>query len=834
MTQSPWTPLLPGTALTRWEMALPVETFFPGTARPMADKVNYTFRNGWVDTGDLPCREALRHLVRDRVVRRPDCSFPDIFVGLSGTDADFSQFCHQPTLIQRAFRCRLSSDRAATARFRVATCGAVHLWAGDAPPVSFEPFARNTPRTTEVALAIPAGESTLTLLLEDLHERDTTCFFALTFLEGPEMKVAVPAAGDPDDLAEAEKILAGLRTDSVFYEEGVVSLCAGFVPSGPVTLQVAGMVPFARGGLTVPPGAAKEITVTLSGDAAVAPLSDVADAAPGCLSLLVTVQVGQARLTRPLGTTILARGTVLPDDPAARRAKAAGLIAAGRGFDPSVAALLLARGEGADQADAVIRAALTTIERRDDCSDFSILPLLRIWRDNAGRLEPALAQRLQQAILGYRYWLDEPGNDVMWFWSENHVLCFHAAQMIAGGLFPGQVFTNSGKTGQQLRAEAGARLQRWFASVSVHGLCEWNSAAYYPIDLLALLTLHDMEPALRGDCSALMDRIFVMTGLHCSGGTPAGSQGRCYEKELLAGPATELGSVAAIAFGGRFTAGYDRAAALLCLSDYVPPAAAARFARLSGPDWLEARYTQGQDHAGRLTLWKSRHGQLSTVTDLNTGQQGHQAQVLDVQLAAHPMARLWINHPGELKPWGDRRPSLLAGSHVMPRVAQYGPTACMIFDLARPWTDIGFTQLFAAPGAFDPPRRVGGWWLFTSGGGMVAAWCSRPAEGVEGLYKGAILRAHGLRTAWVVCLPLPEEGRAAFEARLTDAVPAFDEGALTLTCTAHDGRQLALSFGGDLNVGGQRRAFGPLSVQPHLGWNGAALKELTDLKDRRE
>lgn len=824
MTADPWTPLPPGTALTRWEMAEPVSVLFPGTARPMPDRVDYIFRNGWVDTGDLPCREALHRFVRDRVVSRPACDFPDVFAGASGPDIDLSQFCHRPTLIQYAFRCRVLADHAGTARFRVATCGGVHLWADEGPAVSFEPFERNTRGATEVEIDLAAGETTLTLLLGDLHERDTMCFFSLTFLGGPDLKTSVCEAIDADELARAEQLLAGLRTDSIFCEKGFVSLCADVAPEMPVDLHVSGMVPFARGGLTAAPGAARTATVAMSALNPVVPLFDVADAAAGCLWLKVTARVGQVRLTRGLGVTHLSLGTPLPGNIVARKAGAAGRIAQGRGFDPSVALLLLARGEGVGHARTVVSAALTTVEQRHDCSDFSILPLLWIWRDHAGQLGSPLAERLHKAILGYRYWLDEPGNDVMWFWSENHVLCFHAAQMIAGGLFPEQVFANSGKTGAQLHTEAAARLHRWFAAVRAHGLCEWNSAAYYPIDLLALLTLHDMEPSLRDECAAVLDQIFVMTGLHFCGGTPAGSQGRCYEKELLAGPATELGSIAAIAFGGRFHAGYDRAAALLCLSDYRPPAIATSFARVSGKNWLQARYTQGTDHAGKLTLWKSRHGQLSTVTDLMTGRQGHQAQVLDVQLATHPMARLWINHPGELKPWGERRPSLLAGSHVMPRVAQYGPTACMIHDLDRPWTEIGFTQLFAAPGAFDAPRRVQGWWLFTSGEAQVAVWCSRPLQGVKGLYQDAILRAHGLRTAWVVCLPTPDETGARFAARLAGAAPVFDEAALVLTCSSHDNLALTLPFRGDLRVEGQAQPFGPLTVQPQIGWNGAALK----------
>jgi hypothetical protein len=328
-----------------------------------------------------------------------------------------------------------------------------------------------------------------------------------------------------------------------------------------------------------------------------------------------------------------------------------------------------------------------------------------------------------------------------------------------------------------------------------------------------------MAEDFRDRAAEVMDRIFVMAALHTSGGTPAGTQGRCYEKELLAGPVTELGSAMAIALGGAFRPGYDRAAALLCLSDYAPPDVRALAAPPEGRR-VEARYTQGLGHLGRLTVWKSAEGQLATVTDLGTGGPGHQAQVVDVQLARHPMARLWINHPGELKPWGDRRPSLLAGNHVMPRVAQEGPVALLIWDLDRPWTQIPLTQAFAAPGAFGRPEGAGGWLLFA---GTVGVWCSLPLAPVTtGLYRDALWRAEGRRAGWVVALRTPGETAAAFRKRLAAARVGFDAEALALDATGLGPEPLALAFDGPLRVGGVPRPFAPLSPEPEVAWDGGA------------
>ncbi len=821
--QRRWEKLAPGAAVTRWTITDPEAQLYPGVARPMPDVVDYQFSNGWVATGDLPCREALRAELGTRAISRPAGPFERVSSGLDGADVDFSRFCHRPTLIWRGFRCYLRAQTGGMARFRIATCGGVRLWLGEDEVAVFEPFTRNTSQTVEVSFEVPAGDTPLILRLEDLHERDTTCFFSLTYLGGVDVAVALDVAHDPQEVAELALIIAGLRTQAPFVARGEMRLVAEPAPAREMQVRVTGLAPFARGGLSEDPMQQRVVEGVFGPDHASMVLFMAEDAPAGCLSLDIEVRLGETTLTRHLGTTNLPPGVALKGDLSARKAQASAAICQAAGLDPTVAAVLASRGENPTRVAQILDDTLPTIEQRYDCSDFAILPLLRIWRDWRDTLAPDLQDRLRAAILGYRYWLDAPGDDVMWFWSENHVLCFHTAQLIAGGLFPDQVFANSGKAGAVLQAEALARLQRWFPSIKAHGLCEWNSAAYYPIDLLALFTLHEMAPALRDDAAALMDRIFVMVGLHTSGGVPAGTQGRCYEKELLAGPCTELGSLAAIAFGGPFCAGYDRAAGLFCLSDYAPPIAAARFARIEGEDWIEARYTQGLGHQGKLSLWKSAQAQLSTVSGLKTGQEGHQAQVLDVQLAAHPMARLWVNHPGELKVWGERRPSLLAGNHVMPRVAQFGPTGMMIYDLERDWTDIDFTQVFAADGAFAEFEDFGGWRVFCAGTRRVAVWCSRALEPVGGLYHGSLWRAQGMRTAWVVALPMAGESARDFKTRLGFGVPTFDATKMRLTCAGCDGTGLDHSFERGLTVDGTEMPFAPLSPEPHIGWNGADL-----------
>lgn len=820
-------PIAPGQPLTAWAMAEAEEHHFPGTARPMPDRIDYRFVNGWVDTGDLPCREELkaRLATQDPNPTRPRAEFTQIILASDDANIDFSRFCHRPTLIRRVFGCWLRAETAVTARFALRTCGGVRIWVNDDLACTFQPFTRNQIQLHKFDLEIGPEISLITLELEDLHERDTTCFFSLHLQEGAGISAAYQMGTEgSEQINQVAQAFLHLRTDKVFYVGGTGYLICDAPPAVPVTVQLSDSGSIMRGGITGLGGDLPPTTGQIGQGLPPMPLFDAKTAPQGCLYLNLSATVAGVTLRRTLGTTLLARHTVL-DQPelAARKAAALGAIVAEACPDPSVTLALLAYEGQTPRVTHRIEQALTEIEQRFDCADFTMLVMQRIWRDHRDRLEGGLAERLGRAIIGFRYWLDAPGNDVMWFWSENHVLCFHVGQLVAGQMFPGHVFANSGKTGAVLADEATTRLHRWFDAIEAEGLGEWNSAAYYPIDLLALLTLHDMTGGdIRARAVALMDQIFAMTAQHYCGGVSAGSQGRAYEKELLAGPATELASVAAVAFGGVLVPGFDRVSTLLSLSDYSPPKGLEAFIEPKSP--LLAAYTQGHGPLGQLRLWKGAASMLSSVEGHKTGQLGHQQHVVDVQCAGHPMARLWVNHPGELKVWGERRPSLLAGNGVLPRVAQAGNLAMLIYDLPDDPTVLPFTQCFAATNGFDHIWDEGGWRLFQSGGARVAVWCSHPLHTVtDGLYAGSLHRAQALRSAWVIRV---DEG----EAPAPLPPPCFDANALTLDLNVPGTGNLRLGFQDGLSINGAPRPFAPQTAIPHLTHDGQGpLLPWTDL-----
>lgn len=819
--------VVPGQSLNVWLQSDAEETYWPGEARPMPDTVDYRFVNGWVDTGDLPCREALRTFAATRKIRLQDRrALTQLHPGGESPRVDFSTFRWRPALVSRWFSGTLQAAEPLRATFEIETCGATHLWAGTEKVAAFEPYDRNIPHSRRLTISLPAGATELTVYLDDLHERDTSCFFRLTLIEGDGL--AWDRSVDPA-VETAAQALADLRSERLFHDGGDIRILTGAPVPQPLKLMLADQADAATTMNVLADSAKGAGQATLRAPDQAETFLPVDGLKPGCVGLNVEARVAGVTLSRSIGVTYLPEPLKLDGATlAARKAQARKqLVAASQGQPTPARALVLLDAGQCDAAETLLGPALVAVEERQDCADFFLLPLLRIWRDHQQRLSQGMRRRLKAAILGFRYWLDEPGNDVMWFWSENHALCFHAAQYLAGSMMPEAVFDNSGLTGAKQAARGHARLLRWFASIEDHGFAEWNSAAYYPIDLLGLLSLVDMAPdrEIARRAAGLCDRIFAMVALHTIGGVPAGSQGRVYEKELFAGPATELGTIAAIAYGGPWYDGHDRAAALLAMSDYAPPKALADLARVPRGEALNAAYVQGLDQNARLSLWKSSDVQLSSVTDHKTGAPGHQQHVVDIQFAADPLARVWVNHPGDLRVWGGGRPSYWAGSGAVPRVAQHGDTCFVIFDLDVLANPIALTHAFVPRDRLDEIIAEAGWLFLRSGDGFAALWASAPMQlHDKGLFAGSEWRVAGPKTGWV--LRVGARGThgdfADFRADTRGLTPTFDDSARRLAAG-----NLELRFDGPLRVNGRDRPFRPLDTRPHVGRNTDDLRPLT-------
>ena len=223
------------------------------------------------------------------------------------------------------------------------------------------------------------------------------------------------------------------------------------------------------------------------------------------------------------------------------------------------------------------------IRVRHGSCDFHMNAILRVLIFDRRRptLPDDLRQTLIDGVLGFKYWLDEPGDDDLQWWSENHQILYHTAELLAGQLFPEETFTNSGMTGADHVRHALPLLRRWLDRRGRFGLSEWNSNVYFNEDMPALVNLVDFaeDEEIALEAAMLLDTIAFDFAMNYYKGRFATTHGRTYPDRLIEGLVDSTTEAAYILLGlaepasiedlspGNFTG------AFLATSDrYAPPA----------------------------------------------------------------------------------------------------------------------------------------------------------------------------------------------------------------------------------------------------------------------
>lgn len=250
---------------------------------------------------------------------------------------------------------------------------------------------------------------------------------------------------------------------------------------------------------------------------------------------------------------------------------------------------------------------LEVIDAREDCADFRVLVVLRLLL--AGRVPEALRSRVERSVLGFRYWMSEPGDDSMCFWSENHQLIFATCELLAGRRFPGRVFGNDGRLGAEHAAAARTRLVRWLRLRQRFGFSEWLSPVYYEEDVAALVVLadHAGDPELAAMATGVLDLLLLDVALHTWRGVFSPSAGRVYERQKTEPLTGEMQLVVADAFGdGVPEPRWNQLGMLFVLREhYRVPAVLREIARSGGP--VTARSGHGLDVSEAARVFRDPH-----------------------------------------------------------------------------------------------------------------------------------------------------------------------------------------------------------------------------------
>ncbi len=200
---------------------------------------------------------------------------------------------------------------------------------------------------------------------------------------------------------------------------------------------------------------------------------------------------------------------------------------------------------------AAVRELCSFVDTRRDCADFRLLALVKLAWTCADRLDPDTAAALRRTVVGFRYWMNEPGVDAMCFWSENHQLLFATCDYLAGALHPTTVFTNDRRTGEAHRVSAEARLRHWLDLRFRYGFSEWLSPVYYEEDVAALSVLidHAPSPDIVNRATMVLDLLLLDVALHRFQGRFVASAGRLYGAQKKHPETAEMQLVADLAYG---------------------------------------------------------------------------------------------------------------------------------------------------------------------------------------------------------------------------------------------------------------------------------------------
>ncbi|MGL1893002.1 MAG: hypothetical protein OCD02_15315 [Spirochaetaceae bacterium] len=199
------------------------------------------------------------------------------------------------------------------------------------------------------------------------------------------------------------------------------------------------------------------------------------------------------------------------------------------------------------------------IDNRLDCADFRVISILRTLYSYQALLSKETITRMETTILGFKYWMDEPGDDSMCYWSENHQILFFTCGYLAGQLYKKSNFKNSNRSGLEMMEIFKPRIIAWLKQRFEHGFVEWHSNTYYEEDIPPLTLLIDFadDKNIQVKATMILDLFIADMAMHNFKGLFAVTSGRCYEEQKR-GPLTQdTLQIAEFLFGQRYSTDFD-------------------------------------------------------------------------------------------------------------------------------------------------------------------------------------------------------------------------------------------------------------------------------------
>ncbi len=748
--------LLPGKPVAWWQLGKTSEKRYDTPDIPMSGEMDPFFfvtKHKNFIPHEYPCRT---QFAAERRAKRPHehgrFHHARNWLPFGSPRVDLSGFWFRPTILGTWARTIVEAQSAGPARLKLATCGGAILFVNGAEIGWMAPYSRNLEAAQIFDVEFAEGPNEIELWFDDLAERDARYYFQMDYLSGPKASTALGAGNDEAVASAIVNALSTMHFESPSYTSGEVAL--EFAEAMPADVEAEIGI---EGDFMSIEHFRLERHIS-SGQTRLV-VDDAANLPSDFRHFNVTLKAGGFSAGRVFGVEIC-QAHEQGEPPAtleARIGETLNWVSEHSEADTVRVIARLATGRKGTDTEAMIDAMLPAIEDCHDCADFILVPLLWTRSQFAAELSGESVACIDRAILDYRYWMDEPGNDVQWYFSENHALLFHTAAYIAGHLLPDETFRRSGRKGSEQSAVGAARVRAWLDHFEAWEMAEFNSAPYFPIDLKGLTALYALSPDedISQRAGKAIIRLLQVVANSAHHGVVTAAQGRSYEHTLRAGRTLELSAIARMLWGrGNYGRRYHCLPQLaLCIRDHglKVPADLAQIASIAEGKSQEWCFAQGQDNFARLYHHKSADHAMGSAAAYRWNQWGYQETVLHLRLGRNPDAQIWINQPGELIHSGYARPSYWGGCAMLPRVHQYRDLAIVLFEGQEPQPPL--SHAWFPQSAFDEVRLNGSNAAVRGGDGLALLKGGAPLVLVgEGPTAGNELQQAGLSTRWIIRL----------------------------------------------------------------------------------
>ncbi len=405
----------------------------------------------------------------------------------------------------------------------------------------------------------------------------------------------------------------------------------------------------------------------------------------------------------------------------------------------------------------VIRETCAFIAARKDCADFVIQGLLRLmyWEREEQRLSPEITALMKDTVLGFKYWVDEPGDTVMYMGSENHRLLFHVAEWMAGQLYPTEEFTNSLQRGLYHATKGRMYITEWLRQRGRFGFDEWHSNSYYPISIAPVVNVYDFaigeDYKLRQMAGAVLDYAFYNLAADALDGVFGTTHGRSYGIYIKYPDFEGTSATCWLLYGtGSLVSGTSGMAPVtIATSQYVLPQILARIAT-DDRAVVESRVRQGLLRGtapyADFAVYRTPDYMVSGLQDHRKGEYESSTHVAQVTLR-NKVVIFW-SCPHTSGEGSGLRPDYWSGHTTLPRVVQYRNVMSLSWRLSEfAW----MTHCFFEQSRFDEVRLEGNWAFARVGSGYVGIYSQHPMRiGHDGPYAGRELICDASANTWLV------------------------------------------------------------------------------------